>query len=487
MWFKKLKNGTLTIILLFLILTSLVQTFFIWGESLKGFPFNIFSNGTVDETVQLTLGNIFSPSGIYMGKGLDQPRYMLTEGSFETAWNDTKRYLSQIFMNEGVTYRSIDKYTLSAWKKIATKKGFYITLPFDIESEFLECFLDCASEQVAIQDGIRAIAVLPWDNINRNLLNVYIRTAYEIYKYTIEVQDLDVRKAIYDDVLRNYEESDYIQYHYLSDVFPEGTLTMKVGTSTIEFETNGTLLISNDVDSVENNVGIKIKNALSIQSSTTDEGYVNEVVSKISEISNKNETNYITSINSENTVILKNINDIYKYYEEGVLEYNYISGTNDKTEGNYSTMISDLTKQINIFSNFIDTEKLFLSGIKQENGLYIYTFDYISDGIPIAISIPYAGDTASSIIEMVSDGQNIISYRIVPIEIIKSDERIKQSLDFVNFLDDLALSISNFENFSLKYYSNVYDVSGMNSDTSIFPKWKIVSFANVEYIIDRTE
>ena len=79
------------------------------------------------------------------------------------------------------------------------------------------------------------------------------------------------------------------------------------------------------------------------------------------------------------------------------------------------------------------------------------------------------------------------TYQDVPIEIIKSDERKKQSIDFKNLLDDLYLSISEYENFSLKYYSSVYEVNSYNSDIVIFPKWRIISFANVEYIVDRTE
>jgi hypothetical protein len=474
MFLRKIKNGTYTVILVFLILASVIQTLFVWRQDIEGFPFNLFdkSSSSVDE--QFVLGNLFMPSAIYIGRGIDQPRYLVNAGRFETVWNDTKRFLAQILTNAKIADYGNFGYSLAEWKKIVSKKGYYITFPFDIEPIFLANLIDCDLINNSIQGGIRAIAILPWDNVNSNMLNIYIRTAYDIYRFTLEIRDLNERKLIYDIILNEQESSGGYEFRYLADVFP---------TEDFKYDINGTMLIlltSFDKSVIENVNAIGFRNSFGLQNNISDEGYINEIARIIT---GSNESNYITSRDSENTVILKNINNIYRYYSEGVLEYNYISGPGAKPEADYSVMISNVAKQLSSFDPFIDTNQIYLSDIRSGSGTYTFTFDYTFNNRSVAVEIPYSGKTAKNMIQIVSNGLDVISYVVVPLEAYKKEQINVQSLDFVSLLDNLK-SISGSVGFTFKDYQRVYVADSFDENNEVYPKWEIVSYDNAKYYID---
>ena len=474
MLIRKPGNKTLTAILLILIFASMIQITIIWGEDIKGFPFGLFSRGEDSSGGQLTLGSLFVPSSIYIGKGIEQPRYKLKEGSFETIWNDTGRYLVQIFKNENISGRRSYPYSLDEWKKIVTRKGYYVTFPFDIEPDILRCLLGCSIDLSNITGGIRAMAVLPWESVNPGILNIYIRTAYEIYRFSLETADLNERKLIYDIIIKESESSRAVQYHYLVESLP---------TSAFSFEINGTLLITDDESTKEKDIAIGTRNSLDLQSSVNDDSYLNETAVKIS---NGNDTNYITTKSADGTVTLKNINNVYRYYKEGVLEYAFISGISSRPELNYGTMLSNITEQINSFALYINTDAIFLSGARKEKDLFVFTFDYICNGKPVAVDMPYADTRASNLIEITANGSDVISFRLVPIQTFNVYEGIESRLDFVSLLDRLYLAISQYPEFSMKFYESVYLVRSINNVGYLSPVWRIISFSNERYFVDKT-
>jgi hypothetical protein len=477
MWLKRIKNGTYTVILVFLILASVIQTLFVWRQDIEGFPFNLFNKNSSSSGEQFVLGNLFRPSAIYIGRGIDQPRYLVNEGRFETAWNDTKRFLTQILTNPKIANSGNFAYSLAEWKKIVSKKGFYITFPFDIEPIFLANLIDCDLINNTIQGGIRAIAILPWDNVNSNMLNIYIRTAYDIYRFPLEIKDLNERKLIYDIILNEQEASGGYEFRYLADVFP---------TEDFKYDINGTMMIlltSYDKSVIETVNAIGFRNSFGLQNNVSDEGYINEIARIIT---GSNESNYITSRDSENTVILKNINNIYRYYSEGVLEYNYISGPGAKPEAVYSVMISNVAKQLGSFDPIIDTDKIYLSNIRSGSGTYTFTFDYTFNDKPVAVDMPYSDKTAKNMIQIVSNGLDVISYVVVPIEAYGKEQTNVQSLDFVSLLDNLK-TVSGSVGFTFKDYQRVYIAGSFDEDNEVYPKWEIVSFDNTRYYIDIAE
>jgi hypothetical protein len=475
MLLKRVSGRVLTIILVFLILSGISQMLIIWGEDLKGFPFSIFSNNNKTQSEQLLLGNLFVPSAIYMGRGLEQPRYMLDEGSFETVWNDTRRYLIQILKADKIMNAASYAYSPEEWKRVVPRRGFYVTFPFDIETEHLMCFLNCGVDESDIQGGIRAVAVLPWDNINPDMLNVFLRTATTIYRFTLGIEDLNERRLIYDIILKEYENADTTEYRYLSEIFP---------IEAFDFEINETLLISNDEDEKENSNVIIAVNSLKLQNGINDDGYVNEVAQKVS---GGNEINYITSKNSENTVTLKNINNVYRYFEEGVLEYNYIPAVGEKPEVNYPVMISNVASTINSLMDMVDIEKIFLTNIRKESGMHIFAFDYIYEAKKVMIEMPYSDKSASRLVEITSNGVEVVGYKLVPLEIIATGTSISQRIDFVSLLDRLYMSVSDIDRFSLKSYQGTYLVKRFDENRQILPRWCTISFDNQRYYIDRAE
>lgn len=452
----------------------MTQILFIWGDELQGFPFDLLYSSNKRSGELLNIGNLFMPAAIYIGRGIDQPRYKLEGGSLETVWNDTGRFLSQIFNNEGIVSYSSSVYSASEWQRAALKRGFYITFPFDAEPDLLRCLLNCESDFSLISGGIRAVAILPWDNINPNMLNIYIRTAHVIYRFTLDVIDLAERRFIYDIFQEENERAIRPEYYYLTEIFPPASFG---------FEINETLPITNDENERVAVDAAGIINSLELSNSIGDEGYINEVAAKIS---NNKETNYISSKNSEDTVVLKNVNNIYRYYQEGVIEYNLIS-SGTRPEYDLPLMLSNVVRQLNALSYLIDVDSLFLSGYKKEGALYIFTFDYIFNERQVMMRIPYAGGTLESLIEIVSDGQNVISYRLVPLAMEKRTETTLLRIDFVGLLDKLYLSAANEEGFSFKEYRNVYLITDTGNDIPVFPVWCIISFQNIRYFVDVTE
>jgi len=475
MLLKKVSGRVLTIVLVFLIISGITQMLILWGEDLKGFPFSIFSNNKKTQSEQLLLGNLFIPSAIYMGRGLEQPRYMISGGSFETVWNDTRRYLEQILKADKIINATSYAYSPEEWKMVVPRRGFYVTFPFDIGTDHLMCFLNCGVDQSNIKGGIRAVAVLPWDNINPDMLNVFLRTANMIYRFTLGIDDLDERRLIYDIFLKEYENTDTTEYRYISEIFP---------IEAFDFEINETLLISNDEDERENSNVIIAVNSLKLQNGIDDDGYVNEVAQKVS---GGNEINYITSKNSENTVTLKNINNVYRYFEEGVLEYNYILASGERPEINYPVMISNVAGTINSLADMIDIEKVFLTNTRKDNGMHIFEFDYIYDAKAVMIQMPYSDKNAERLIEITSNGLDVVGYKLVPLEITAAENNISQRIDFISLLDRLYMNISDIERFSLKSYQGTYLVDRFDEDRQILPRWCIISFDNQRYYIDRAE
>ena len=119
--------------------------------------------------------------------------------------------------------------------------------------------------------------------------------------------------------------------------------------------------------------------------------------------------------------------------------------------------------------------------------MHIFDFDYIYDSKTVMIRMPYSDTTANGLIEITSNGLEVVGYKLVPLEILASDRIISQRIDFVSFLDRLYLSISDIDRFSLKSFQGNYLVDRFDENRQILPQWCIVSFDNERYFINRAE
>jgi len=97
-------------------------------------------------------------------------------------------------------------------------------------------------------------------------------------------------------------------------------------------------------------------------------------------------------IDNSETVIFRNLDSIYRVYDNGLLEYKYLPEHDSQDKGSQGAAFVNASRFVNtVNKNLNSTADVYLSWVREKGGSYEFAFYYIIGDIPVFINVESKG------------------------------------------------------------------------------------------------
>ncbi len=439
-------------ILFVLMISAIIQVGILWDYENQGFPISflvsVFTNhdSIASDSENFTREELFKPVKIVVSDGSDTHWLIGREDDlYNLIWNDTGKYIKDILKAKPEQILSF-----KAMEELINKKAFILSFGTNINTDLVKWFTDFYNTETGHLSGIYQIIISPWDDINANRNTLYISDGTNIYKYVIPFTTHRMSIQNYSEIikqLRDNSEYDNAEYSVLgnyTNVANPGILCVVTGPRYREY-------------------------APIIQSPPEN---ISDPVEMADIILGNDKKSYHRSIDIYNTVVFKNMNNLYRIYEDGYLRYDYISGTANEKENIVEAFLKASEFIIPIYRQLNTKADIYLSGIKKTNeGTYEFTFDYIIGNIPVVINYPddYRLMPLKNAIIINAGTKRVLKCNWL----IKSFETGKNIVKYDVYFDNIANNVPKLDFIEAADIYAAYVISGENTE-DIYPSWIMI-------------
>ena len=468
------KEKVKSIVLALLILSGIAQVGILWIYQSQKLPFNFFSaifdRNDMNDTTDIgkrAREEIFIPYRIIVSNG-NSAHWLIKEDEdiFFKLWDEAQEYLKRILSSDNV-----QSVNINVWDTLVVRKGFLFEFKAGIKTSVVKWFLNIAGISSEHPENICKILILPDEDINKNN-TVYILSEKNLYKYVLPFRRNDMPQEEYNKIIRQLEgDKSLIQYNIIKEIDPDNTFPFQV---------------SPDVLCVVR--GPKYQKIPAVTYSFGEKSSdIEEIASII--LANEKES-YDRYIDKNNTLVFKNLNNTYRLYSNGLLEYRYVPGAGDQEKGDIGSAFEKAYIYIARIKNYLMNTDAGLSLIKIKDNnpnYYEFIFEYIVDGYPVYISNGISNDA-----ELKEDAgekkesgyKNAISIKVNGSRIIESNwilinfEKTRDSREYIVYFEDMLNEISKKYNiqrlsdFAVKNITVAYMVDS-STDGKTGPVWMV--------------
>jgi hypothetical protein len=172
---------------------------------------------------------------------------------------------------------------------------------------------------------------------------------------------------------------------------------------------------------------------------------------------------YDHSIDSNGTVLFKNLDSIYRIYNDGLFEYRYIPGIDGTDKGNVGSAFASAFSFVKRIGELNGSKSsLYLSGVSARQGYFIFTFDYLVEDIPVIFGEKFNvrgnyPERNAVVIEVT--GKRVVGCRWILRNFEKSKEEYMYSMNTIELLEksNLKLSDVSINDMYVSYVVNEYE------------------------------
>ena len=455
-------------ILIILIVTSLLQVGILWSYQNQGLPFNfmsIFTNSTNAKAMNdfaLVQKDYFVPYSMIVSEDYHQSKWVLgkNDKEYDQLWNEAKFYLKTVLKSQ-----PDEIVPLSDWGRLIDKRAFVFEFKTNIKVNLLEEFLNISDVPQTAPSGVYKMIISPWDNVNYNSTTIYIRDDSQIYAYNLFInQNGSLNdKDEYSAIISNLNLNASTEYGLIK-----------------EFDPNSQKGFNSDLLCVmSSNKYKKFSNVLSalpigFGSNATD---YDKVAQKIL---GSEKDSYDRSEDMDRTLEFKTMNNIYKVYANGLLEYNYLPTPDVADKGKMKEAFKKSTEFMNRMELQSNQTQLYLSGIQdKDNKYYEFYLDYMVDQVPVFINFTAKGEDNQPLqhaFVIRANSKNVISCK----GLLRSFETIgvanTYNLSVIDFLNDAYIRYSVLKlNKDLvnKDIFITYQINSEQESKELVPVWVI--------------
>lgn len=365
-----------TYILLFLVVTSLVQIGILWSYQNHGFPIGFLSaffvskGSSIPGIDNITREEYFVPYRIIVSNG-NESHWVIRSSdlNFSNLWNDAKSCLKQILGS-----KQSPGMTSEDWGDLVTKKGLVFEFKASIRQDLLRWFLDMPEASSENMPGLHKMMIAQGFENN---INVFLLDRDRVYRYTLPV---DARVGAGTGVggfyaglfagLEKNEENKPEAYYVIREM---DRSTRKLSS------------LSPDILCVTGERKYREYQdiSVSVPEKVSDMDQMSSVVFRGNE-----RDSYDRYEDSEGTIIFRNLDRIYRIYRDGLLEYKYLPGVDGTDKGSINAAFvraSEFVERVTMSLSPGDAV-LYLSNVKENQGSYEFAFDYMVSDIPVYFS-----------------------------------------------------------------------------------------------------
>lgn len=480
-----------SLILALLILTSLIQVGILWNQKNHGLPISFFTRlflpaGVTSEDVDKSKGDYLQPYKIIVSEGLDDNQWLIDRKNkyYEKLWSDARLYISDILSPKQGLKRSEMPYSEEVWSGIAAeKKGFVFEFKSNLGPSLLSWFdtSSSGSSNDALL-GIHKMIVLPWEDLNYNSNTIYLldSDAGKIYKYTISTDKKHLNKDLYEEIFKDLAKNTNLRsYRVIKSVMPDARKK--------PFPIRDDILI---ISTGPKHVSLP---EITCYIPNTIDGRDISLEELANGILGSDKDNFDFSVDVMDTKVFRNVNNTFRLYSDGVLDYRYLTAVEASDKGS----INDAMKNALLFISkrkgmLSGVDHIYLSGInKGVDNYYEFTFDYCVGGMPVQFNFKPKLKDDGPLLNAITIRAN--SKRVLSCWwIMRSFRQSKETNEF-NLRFEYMMDVMFEQNAELKdkinelYIEDIdlcYEVKTGMSEKNIGPAWIIKTKDGRYYPVD---
>ncbi|NMB33303.1 MAG: hypothetical protein GX992_03560 [Clostridium sp.] len=468
-------------ILLILIAMSFIQVGILRYYQNPGMPTNFLLNvfGHRDNKITYDVGYFFKPYRIVVTEGFENPHWLINEdsGFYDPLWDEAKTYINNLLTKKNISYQG--EYAREHWGEVVLKKSFVYEFKTLISTELLTAFLNADSVSDFKTGGIYKMAILPSEDINRNI-TLYIYNGLTVSKYIMPfekkglyINDFDgIINALYEEDGDSYSViREYISSHVYGYLSPDVLIVAK-GERFRDYNS----IICNVPESIKKVHGDGGLQKLA-QSVLADE-----------------ESEYLKNIDVYGTIVFQNLNNIYRIYEDGLLEYHYLYVIDNSDRGSESEALQKALEFIKSKEDLMskDTE-LYLSGITRNPNHYTFTFDYkYSDNLVLVNDYKVNNRDSKTLDHAITievNSKRVIGCHWLLKNFKRGNNKYSLSVKFEDLFDDVFSSYQDLDRgmFSIRDLNIAYEIGYSSKGQVLKPTWSIETMRKTRYIVPMRE
>jgi len=472
-------------LLIGLIMSSIMQVGILWDFSTHGLPsyfFRAFQDrvAPVSASIKKMKAELFSPKRIIVSTGASNwivSKEGDTQDVYKALWDDAKDYISKIIAGE-----DIENVTMpdEKWSDIVLLKSIGIELDTPLSQDMIGYFLDSKVKNSSGAVFVKFV-IAPWDSVNYNSTTVYLLDSnMHVYKYSLAMSQKNLKREFYDaelEKLNKLQDQEAIR-NYM--VFSESKIKLS-------YPIRQDMLVSAYGDKYDKlgQIDVTIPENFHIAPGSK----LLDVESKLGGILGRDGDSYDIFTDAMGTVTMKNLNNQYRVYTDGVLEYKKTGNlTGDK--GSKEQAFKNAMSFVEKLGLIPDNVQVYLSGIEETRDRFKFKFDYKAANVPIYFDIGLDGkngDKIQNAIIIESNNDDALScYWVVRnIELVK-DKKKQYNVNFSDTLDKTFVEYPNIKqvkDFSIQDVLVGYRLTGENVGLKIEPMGLVMGGNNSIYSV----
>ncbi len=367
-----------TYIIIFLIFLSIFQLGVLWGNQSHGLPFKFISawfgifnnnpNGDVDDSD--IIDYYFRPFRISVSDGRGRHWQMpAAGGSYDELWDDAKYYLDSALRVKPHLVDSAD-----GWGSVVLKRSFKFDFKSDLPAELIGWFFSIRELPPNGPVSVQKFVIGPFDADTG--CRVTILGGGMIYSYLVPYKKGRMDGDLFDLMIEEFEKSGDDKYKAFSVVneLNPGSFPFKIQPDILCAIKGSKYMDFNTLDySVPDSIG----------------GSLEEVAE---DLLGGGKESLDRSVDVDDNMVFTGIDNSYRLYKDGYLEYRYVPGAAGAEPGNIGDAFVNAARFVmRVRQSFIPSASIYLSGVQKTDEKYKFTFDYMEGGLPVLTEYKPAG------------------------------------------------------------------------------------------------
>ncbi|NLX78118.1 MAG: hypothetical protein GXZ01_12270 [Clostridiaceae bacterium] len=361
-----------SLFMIFLIILSLLQMGILWTEQNPGVPFLFSSQNRRYNDFSVDIDKVkdkyIQPERIMVSDGSGALYWQLdtNDGLFHDIWGDFMHsYFRQILETrpaEGSKPYERDWYLLTKMRCIV------VEFKSPVHSDIIRLIIGGESTLSKTLKQIYKIAIFPSESINNNENTLYVFDGETVYKYVVKIEQGNMKKEEYIRVVRNIHNNENIIPVNRLNYFYSSVDNMDL---LVSLDENREKRIWDLLVKTPDKIILNRDNLDKIEDYLLGDSYKSSMVRKFGE--------------DGTSIIFSDTEKVLRYYNSGFLDYQY----RNKSLGEKGPANEAFEKAITFIeyrkNNLIEGVDILLTGIEERSENYVFTFDYVQDGMEIKI------------------------------------------------------------------------------------------------------
>lgn len=399
--FRPNKERLKSVLLIILIFGSFAQVGILWSLKNHGLPIRFLTAflpkfaSTVSTTSSELKQSSFKPYRIIVSEGFDESHWVLQPdsssgdngGNYNKLWNELKLYLGMLADGSGTAKGVFSEDSQTQWERVIHSRAVIFEYRTMLKSNLLSYFIRNAPFLADGPTGIYKVAILPWEDINEGTFNLYFldddsKNGAKVYKYSLQPAGKRMNKseyeALFEELRKMTVDKALRSYSTFGELFPAGTKYF--------FPVRRDILLVKYGPKGENLQTIAARIPEGLDTTTASPAQIGEL------LLGDERHGYDMSEDIYGNMVFKNVNSMYKLYEDGVMEYRYFSEYTEAEKGNEVAAFENAVEFIRKARLLPQGAEIFLSDFRGEGAnSYQITFDYRIGGIPVSFDYDLQG------------------------------------------------------------------------------------------------